>query len=156
MHEFMNMAIEESAYNKSNDYQFGGPFGAVIVKDGVVIARDHNRVIENKDATAHAEINVIRKASCVLGTHDLSGCILYTSCEPCPMCLSAILWANIKEVNYANTKEDAAKIGFRDNFIYDYFKNLNQDNCVKLIKVDNLLAKEVFDDYFNNVKKYHY
>ena len=87
-------------------------FGAVILKDGEVVASSHNTVIESKDPTAHAEVNAIRKACRVLNTHDLSGCVLYTSAEPCPMCLSAIIWANIKKVYYANTRSDADKIGF--------------------------------------------
>ena len=93
--EFMKIAIEESRANIENNYQKGGPFGAVIVKDGEIIASAHNTVIESIDATAHAEVNAIRLASQKLKTHDLSGCVLYTSAEPCPMCLSAIIWANI-------------------------------------------------------------
>ena len=101
---FLEKAIEKAVENIERG---GGPFGAVIVKDGKIIASSHNTVIEDNDPTAHAEINVIRKASKILNTHDLSGCILYVNCEPCPMCLSAIIWANIKEVYFANTKDDA-------------------------------------------------
>jgi tRNA(Arg) A34 adenosine deaminase TadA len=101
----------------------GGPFGAVIVKDGKVVGKGSNCVLENNDPTAHAEIMAIREASQTLNTYDLSGCELYTSCYPCPMCLSAIIWANIKKVYYGNTKEDAANIGFRDDMIYEYIKN---------------------------------
>lgn len=94
----------------------GGPFGAVIVdKDGNIISNGNNRVIMEKDPTAHAEISAIREACKKLNTYDLSEYILYTSCEPCPMCLSAIIWANIKKVYYGCTKEDAGKIGFRDD-----------------------------------------
>lgn len=121
--EFMQAAIQEAESNLiTND---GGPFGAVIVKDGVVIAKGHNEVLKNNDPTCHAEIQAIRVACKVLNTFDLSGCELYTSCYPCPMCLSAIIWANIKTVYYGNTAEDAATIGFRDDFIYDFIK----DNC---------------------------
>lgn len=150
--EAMEIAIEESKVNSINNYKDGGPFGAVIVKNGKIISRGHNTVIKSKDPTAHAEVNAIRKASEALGTHDLSGCTLYTSAEPCPMCLSAIIWANIKEVYYANTKEDAGNIGFRDDIIYKYLKGDNKD----LIKINNIKsekAKEVFVDYQNNHDK---
>ncbi|MBN2646961.1 MAG: nucleoside deaminase [Thiotrichales bacterium] len=96
----------------------GGPFGAVIVKDGQVIAEGFNQVTSQNDPTAHAEISAIRQACQQLQTFDLHGCQLYTSCEPCPMCLSAICWARIDQVFYANTREDAARIGFDDAFFY--------------------------------------
>ena len=119
--EYMKVAIEEANINMKENFVNGGPFGAVIVKDGKIISRAHNTVLKSKDATAHAEVNAIREASKVLNTHDLSGCILYTSAEPCPMCLSAIIWANIKEVYYANTKEEANEI-----------KNDSVDDTMKL------------------------
>ena len=97
----------------------GGPFGAVVVKDGQIIARGFNLVTSTNDPTCHAEIDVIRKACQVLGSHQLDGCDLYTSCEPCPMCLGAIYWARPARVFYANTKADAAAVGFDDQFIYD-------------------------------------
>ncbi len=97
----------------------GGPFGALIVKDGEVVALGHNRVTLDKDPTAHAEVSVIRKACKKLDTFDLSGCDIYTSCEPCPMCLSAIYWAHIDNIYYGCTKADAKDIGFDDSFIYD-------------------------------------
>ena len=110
----------------------GGPFGAVIVdKNGEIIAKGNNKVLKNNDPTAHADVTVIREACKKLGAYDLSGYILYTSCEPCPMCLSAIIWANIKEVYYACTKKDAADIGFRDDTIYEYLKG-NNDGLIKL------------------------
>ena len=96
----MEKAIEESKANLSNNYKKGGPFGAVIVKDGKIISSEHNSVIESNDPTAHAEVNAIRRACEKLNTHDLSECVLYTSAEPCPMCLSAIIWSNIKIVYY--------------------------------------------------------
>ena len=114
--EFMRMAIELSAHNvKSNQ---GGPFGAVIVKDGYIVARGANKVVPDNDPTAHAEVTAIRLACKELGTYILSGCEIYTSCEPCPMCLAAIYWARIDKIYYANTKVDAAAIGFDDAFIY--------------------------------------
>lgn len=108
----------------------GGPFGAVIVKDGKIISRGHNQVLLKHDPTCHAEIQAIRKASARLGTHDLSGCTLYTSCYPCPMCLSASIWANIRQVVYGNTAEDAAAIGFRDDYIYNYIRGGCKDSQV--------------------------
>ena len=97
----------------------GGPFGAVIVKDGEIIAGSANNVTLDNDPTAHAEVNAIRHACRKLGTFDLSGCVIYTSCEPCPMCLGAIYWAHIDCVYYGNTRYDACKIGFADDFIYN-------------------------------------
>ncbi|MGI4750013.1 MAG: nucleoside deaminase [Janthinobacterium lividum] len=118
--KFMRMAIELSEQNV--EQRLGGPFGAVIVKDGMVVARSANRVIPQKDPTAHAEIAVIRLACKELDTHNLEGCIIYTSCEPCPMCLGAIYWAHLDHIYYANTKADAAAIGFDDQSIYDEIK----------------------------------
>ena len=96
-----------------------GPFGAVIVKDGVVLAEASNRVVPDHDPTAHAEVNCIRQACHRLGTHDLEGCTIYTSCEPCPMCLGAIYWAHIGRIFYACTRKDAAEAGFADDHIYE-------------------------------------
>lgn len=112
----MKKAIEISKKSVLNN---GGPFGAVIVKDGKIIASSNNKVTINNDPTAHAEVMAIRKACKKLNTFDLSGCELYASCEPCPMCLSAMYWAHIDHYYYANQKEDAKKIGFDDNFIYE-------------------------------------
>ena len=142
----MTKAIEESEANKKNDYTKGGPFGCAIVKGNKIIATGHNTVVQSKDPTAHAEINAIRKACKELGTHSLEGCVLYTSAEPCPMCLSAIIWANIKEVYYANTKEDVDEIGFRDDDIYDYLQGKNR-KFIKLNHVDNKDAIKVFEEF---------
>lgn len=114
--KFMRKAIAISRKSVENG---GGPFGAVVVKDGVMIAASNNRVTMNNDPTAHAEVMAIRKACKKLNTFDLSGCILYASCEPCPMCLSAMYWAHIDHYFYANQKEDAKSIGFDDQFIYE-------------------------------------
>ena len=103
----------------------GGPFGAVIVKNGQIIARGHNEVLKNNDPTCHAEMQTIRAACKALGTFDLTGCELYTTCYPCPMCLSATIWANIKVIYYGNTAEDAANIGFRDDYIYKFLEGKN-------------------------------
>lgn len=142
----MDKAIDESKANITNNYKKGGPFGAAIVKDGKIIASAHNTVVEDKDATAHAEINAIRKASKILNTHNLSGCVLYTSTEPCPMCLSATIWANIKEIYYANTRKDADGIGFRDDMIYDYLEGKSK-SFLKMHHIKSDDAKEVFEDF---------
>jgi guanine deaminase len=122
--DLMIKAVECSRHGMENNY--GGPFGAVIVKNGEVIATGWNNVTSSNDPTAHAEVTAIRNACKKLNTFDLSGCELYTSCYPCPMCLSATIWANIKVVYYGNTAKDAADIGFRDDYIYDFIKG----NCV--------------------------
>ena len=144
--EAMEVAIEESEKNKNNDYTKGGPFGCAIVKGNKIIAKGHNTVVQSKDPTAHAEINAIRKACKELDTHDLTGCVLYTSAEPCPMCLSAIIWANIKEVYYANTKEEVDEIGFRDDDIYDYLQGKNK-RFIKLKQIDSEKAEDIFEDF---------
>lgn len=144
--EFMQAAIQEAESNLiTND---GGPFGAVIVKDGVIIAKGHNEVLKNNDPTCHAEIQAIRAACKVLNTFDLSGCELYTSCYPCPMCLSAIIWANIKTVYYGNTAEDAAAIGFRDDFIYDFIKgNCSDEKVLALHSCEHSAAQITFKKF---------
>jgi tRNA(Arg) A34 adenosine deaminase TadA len=114
---FMRMAIRVSEENVKN--ALGGPFGAVVVKNGKLVAKSANKVTTTLDPTAHAEVSAIRMACRKLKTFDLTGCVLYTSCEPCPMCLSAIYWAHIDKIYYANTKSDAHLIGFDDQFIYD-------------------------------------
>lgn len=135
MNEYMKIAKELSDDNLKTNV--GGPFGACVVKNGKIIGKGSNHVLENKDPTAHAEIMAIREACKNINTYDLSGCELYTTCYPCPMCLSAIIWSNIKKVYYGNTKEDAMNIGFRDDYIYRYIKNLtdnNSDNSVLELK----------------------
>ncbi|HEY0339943.1 MAG TPA: nucleoside deaminase [Steroidobacteraceae bacterium] len=114
--DFMREAIRLSREGMQGSH--GGPFGCVIVKDGAIIARGNNRVTSTCDPTAHGEVVAIREACAALQTFDLTGCTLYTSCEPCPMCLAAIYWARIDLIYYANTREDAANIGFDDDFIY--------------------------------------
>lgn len=114
--KFMQMAIDLSVENVANG---GGPFGAVIVKDGEVIATGVNRVTANNDPTAHAEVSAIRAACQKVSDFQLKGCTIYTSCEPCPMCLAAIYWAGISRIFYGNTAQDAEAIDFSDKFIYD-------------------------------------
>lgn len=143
---FMDEAIAESAKNLETGH--GGPFGAVVVKDGVIVGRGHNEVLKNNDPTCHGEIQAIRDACRSLGTYDLSGCELYTSAEPCPMCLSAIIWANIKTVYYGNSAKDAAAIGFRDDFIYDFIKRgcADEDTLV-LRQIGREEAIKIFEQY---------
>ncbi|MCR5564660.1 MAG: nucleoside deaminase [Gammaproteobacteria bacterium] len=134
----MRMAITEA--KKGINKGEGGPFGAVIVKDGVVVAKAHNTVLKNHDATCHGEVNAIRKASKKLNTFDLSGCEIYTTGEPCPMCLGAILWSNISKVYYGCNILDTEDIGFRDNKFYsmtdeeksEFIKELDRKQCLKL------------------------
>ena len=134
MNEYMKLAKEAAEKGITN--KEGGPFGAIIVNsEGEVISTGNNQVLKNNDPTAHAEIVAIRNACSKLNTYDLSDYILYTSCEPCPMCLSAIIWANIKDVYYACTRTDAESIGFRDNMIYDYLAG-NKNNVIKLHNLD--------------------
>ena len=111
----------------------GGPFGAVIVKDGKIVAGSANSVTIDLDPTAHAEVNTIRKACRQLGTFDLSGCVIYTSCEPCPMCLGAIYWARLDRIYYANNRKDAADIDFADNFIYEELDKTLDNRTVPII-----------------------
>ena len=158
MNEFMNVAIDLSDDNFDKNY--GGPFGACIVKDGVIIGKGINRVIKDNDPTAHAEVVAIRNACKKLGTYDLTGCELYTSCYPCPMCLSAIIWANIKKVYYGNTKEDAADIGFRDDYIYDFINKLSEGEenkrILNLKSMNREEALEVFREYKEDKDKITY
>ena len=134
--DLMRKAIELSIENIKNG---GGPFGAVIAKDGDIITTGTNRVTADNDPTAHAEVNAIRKACQTLKTFDLSGCTIYTSCEPCPMCLAAIYWAHIDNIYYGNNKKDAADIGFDDSYIYDEL-NLPVEKRTKLM--NELLPEE--------------
>jgi guanine deaminase len=114
--KFMRIAIELAEQNVKQSV--GGPFGAVIVKNGEIVAQSANQVVTQNDPTAHAEVAAIRLACERLGTYNLEGCTIYTSCEPCPMCLGAIYWAHLDTIYYGNTKTDAAAIGFDDDFIY--------------------------------------
>lgn len=155
MNEYMKIAKELSEKNiETND---GGPFGACIVKEGKIIGRGSNHVLSNNDPTAHAEIVAIRDACQNINSYDLSDCEIYTSCYPCPMCLSAIIWANIKKVYYGNKKEDAAEIGFRDDAIYDYIKKLEDNNpdesILKLECIDREETIKAFERYNENKDK---
>ena len=127
----------------------GGPFGAAILdKEGTILAIASNSVLKDHDPTAHAEVNAIRMAAKVLGTHDLSDCVLYTTCYPCPMCLGAIIWSNIKVVHFGCQKEDAEAIGFRDDFIYRFIQNKMIDSSIlQLTQTDREACLKLFEDY---------
>lgn len=151
--EFMRKAIELSIENIENG---GGPFGAVIVKGGEIVATGVNRVTDSCDPTAHAEVCAIRAAAKKLGTFNLSGCEIYTSCEPCPMCLGAIYWARLDKMYYANTKTDAMNIGFDDSFIYD---ELELKLTERKLQSEQLLRNEAlkaFEAWTNNNEKIEY
>jgi guanine deaminase len=145
MDTFMEIARQEA--RRGMQAGEGGPFGAVIVKDGRVIASAHNQVLKTHDATAHAEISAIRQANEILGTHDLSGCEIFTTCYPCPMCFSALLWARIKTVWYGCTAEQAAKIGFDDQAFYKALRNPGGSKLIRLVKEDDDGCLALFDEW---------
>lgn len=122
----------------------GGPFGAVIVKDGEIVAGSANSVTIDCDPTAHAEVNTIREACRRLGTFDLTGCTIYTSCEPCPMCLGAIYWAHISRIFYGNTRKDARDIDFADDFIYE---ELDKPLSERALPIYPLLREEALNSF---------
>lgn len=126
---------------------YGGPFGAVVVKNGKIIARGYNKVPSSNDPTAHAEIMAIRKACKVLGTFILKGCEIYTSCEPCPMCLGAIYWARPDAVYYCNTKKDAAKAGFDDHLIYEEIEKAPDQRKIPFIRLEEKDAAKALEEW---------
>jgi len=153
--DYMNLALKEA--RKTVSQNIGGPFGAVIIdSDGKILSIASNTVLGDHDPTAHAEINAIRKATKAIDDHNLSGCTLYTTAYPCPMCLGAIIWSNIKKVYYGCTEADADAIGFRDDFIYQFIENgrkdlkildleeTERDVCLKLFKDYQALSKEMY------------
>lgn len=142
--DFMKIAIDEA--RKGIEKQEGGPFGAVIVKDGKIISKAHNKVLESNDPTAHAEILAIRKAAKRLGTHNLEGCELYSTSQPCPMCLSAILWARIKKLYFGCSANDASKIGFDDSEIYKMLKS-QRKMPLKQEQLSRKECLELFDEW---------
>ncbi len=142
---YLNEAIKEANIGLENN--LGGPFGAVIVKDNIIIGRGCNKVLKDHDPTAHAEISAIRDACNYLGTHDLTDCVIYTTSEPCPMCLSAIMWANIKTIYFGTDRKEVEAIGFKDNFIYNYLKN--PDDSLKIIHIENEECKTLLKQYNN-------
>ena len=146
----MKLAIDKARDTMMKDY--GGPFGAVIVKDDKIISVASNTTLKDKDPTAHAEINVIRDACKKLNTYDLKDCILYVTGYPCPMCISAIIWANIKELYYGTTLKDAEEIGFRDDFIYNFIRNGNTGEVLNISRLDRDECLKLLEEYKNNNK----
>lgn len=142
--DYIKLAVKE-AYEGINN-KHGGPFGCVIVKDGKIIGRGHNRVLVNKDATCHGEMEAIRDASKNIKSFDLSGAALYTTAAPCPMCKGAILWSNISEVYYGCNIDDTDKIGFRDEIFYNKWNSTNDDNYG--IEMERESCLKLFKDYF--------
>jgi len=138
---YLKIASEASMKSVENG---GGPFGAVIVKDGEVVVIASNSVTIDNDPTAHAEVNAIRAACKKLGTFKLDGCYVYSSCEPCPMCLSALYWAGVARIYYGNTKEDADAIDFSDKFIYDELDKPKEDRSIPCIHIPNTDTIEAF------------
>ena len=143
--KFMQEAIDLSETGMRNNE--GGPFGCVIVKDDKIIGRGNNQVITTNDPTAHAEIVAIREACDTLGSFLLEGCEVFTSCEPCPMCLAAIYWARADKIYFANTREDAAEIGFDDSMIYEEINRDLKDRNIPMINFGREAAQKIFKEW---------
>jgi guanine deaminase len=152
--EFMSRAIELSKRNMETNA--GGPFGAVVVKDGKIIGEGWNQVTSTNDPTAHAEVQAIRNACKNLNTFDLNGAEIYTSCEPCPMCLSAIYWARLGKIYFANTKKDAAAINFDDDFIYQEIPKPYPQRSIPLVPLMREEALQIFKIWEQKVDKIPY
>jgi guanine deaminase len=152
--EFMSRAIELSKRNMETNA--GGPFGAVVVKDGKIIGEGWNQVTSTNDPTAHAEVQAIRNACKNLNTFDLNGAEIFTSCEPCPMCLSAIYWARLGKIYYANTKKDAAAINFDDDFIYQEIPKPYPQRSIPLVPLMREEALQIFKIWEQKVDKIPY
>ena len=147
--DMINDIIEEMTQS-SLEFKVGGPFGAVVYKDGKIVGKGVDRVVGNNDPTAHAEIQAIRNACQNLKTFDLTGCELYATGAPCPMCLSAIIWANIKDVYYCNTVKEAEEIGFRDEPIYKYIKGEKSSVNLEIKRVELKEGKDLYVNYAKN------
>lgn len=151
---FMEKAVELSLENMRAGK--GGPFGAIIVKQGKIVGTGANHVTSDNDPTAHAEVVAIRDACKNLGTFQLDDCEIYTSCEPCPMCLAAIYWARLKVIYYANTRKDAADIGFDDDFLYEELKKNLEERSLPIHQLDKSNALKVFDERKRKTDKIEY
>ena len=162
--EYKDMLLESRKLNMVGDilqevekscleYKVGGPFGAVVYKDGEIVGKGVNRVIGNNDPTAHAEMEAIRNACKNLKTYDLSGCEIYATGFPCPMCMSAIIWANIKKVYYSCDYKDAEKLGFRDSHIYNFLINGQKDR--KIVELEQISKENIVKLYekYSNIEK---
>ena len=152
--EFMQQAVEAALTGMNNND--GGPFGCVIVKDGKIVGKGHNKVTSTNDPTAHGEVMAIRDACKNLNTFNLEGCELYTSCEPCPMCLGAIYWARLEKVYYGSTQVDAANIGFDDQFIYDEIPLPYAERRIPFIQIARDVAIEPFNQWKAKENKINY
>ncbi len=150
----MEEAVKYAYEGMRNNH--GGPFGAVIVRNGEIIAHGNNQVTSSNDPTAHAEIVAIRMAAKKLNTFDLSDCEIYSTCEPCPMCFAAIHWARISKLFYGCTREDAAKIGFDDELIYNVIKGLEKNPPVELIQIDRDSCIKPFEEWEEKSDKIMY
>jgi len=150
---WMNRAIELSKENVANG---GGPFGAIIVKNGKIVGEGVNRVTSNNDPTAHAEVEAIRNACRNLQTFELDDCEIYTSCEPCPMCLSAIYWSHLSKIFYGNTKKDAAQINFDDDFIYQEIPKAPQERKIPMLQLSRSEALKAFELWTEKTDKITY
>ena len=150
---FLEMAAELAEKNIDNG---GGPFGAVIVRNGEVVATGVNRVTADKDPTAHAEVNAIRQACQRESTFNLKGCVIYSSCEPCPMCLSALYWAGVSRIYYGCTQEDAETVNFSDRFIYRELEKPKCDRMIPCIKMDSTRTIKVFEKWADKADKIEY
>lgn len=147
MNEILRLAIEQA--RRTMNENIGGPFGAAVISEtGEILAVTSNSVLRDNDPTAHAEVNAIRTACKKIGSYDLGGCVLYTTAYPCPMCLSAIIWANIKKVYFGCRPEDAEHIGFRDDFIYRYIENkCNDKSVLDMVELDRTDCLKLFEEY---------
>jgi tRNA(Arg) A34 adenosine deaminase TadA len=151
---YLNMAFQEAFQGIRNNH--GGPFGAVIVKDDTIIGKGCNMVVSHNDPTAHAEIVATRQACINIKSYDLSGSVLFSTCEPCPMCFSAVYWANINEVIFSLSRQDAELMGFKDNHIYnEIYKDLSERN-IKFTKVDHSSIKVLMEEWDLKPDKFHY
>lgn len=145
--DYLDEAFQEAELGLEE--KLGGPFGAVIVKDEKIISRGCNRVLKDNDPTAHAEVTAIRRACKNLNSYDLKDCIIYTTSEPCPMCLSAIMWSGIKTIYYSTDRKEVADIGFKDDYIYEYLKN--PDDSLEIIQINNTSCKDLLKKYNNTI-----
>jgi len=152
-HSFLQQAIDLAI---SSAQQQGGPFGAVIVKNGKIIGRGHNQVTENCDPSAHAEIMAIREACKNLSNHQLNDCTIYSSCQPCPMCMSAIYWARIPKLVFAATALDAANAGFNDQFIYDELAKPVTQRSILIEHIEHDDAQKSFEEWNSNLSRKEY
>ena len=149
MQEYFEYAINEANFGVINNE--GGPFGAVVVnKNGKIIGVGHNKVLKNNDPTAHAEVMAIRDACKTLNTYDLTDCKIYSTSEPCPMCLSAIIWSNIKEIYYGTDRLEVSKIGFRDDLIYNILEGKQKD-ILTIKKITNQDCQNLLNNYKNTI-----